>query len=252
MATLSSEVSPKTAGTSPLMRTPDNSRKSTAPAAAPDHSLTKVHTNLSWGSPAGLPLRDPSDECLLIFRRAVGINSDLAMSFINGDALENGRRQASGIYRHVLRQRRRRGVTHHTLSVCLYACHVSQIVLAAVLTALGPKAENYQTTITALGASNTVIAGVLTFLKSSGVVERLARDEVEFQKLQDWIEETESLLSVGVIGSRGGDDISNRIAAGRYVEVAFRKYNACFGRSYENMSTSNIEGTRNPVRVPGV
>lgn len=244
MATLSSEASTHLAGTSHLVLAPDNT--TTTPL---DQPLSKVNTNLSWGSPAGLPVRDPGDECLLIFRRAVGINSDLAMSFINGDTLENGRRQASGIYKLVMKQKWKKSVTHHTLSIILYICHFAQIIVAAVLTALGPNAKNYETTITILGAFNTIMAGVLTFLKSSEIVERLKRDAIEFQKLQDWIEETESLLSVGIIGSRGGDETSNRIAAGKYVEVTFRKYNACFGRSYEYMSTSDIEGTRNPPKL---
>lgn len=227
--------------TNPFVKPTDDAR--TMPSDHPP--LSKIHTNLSWDSPAGLPLRDPSDECLLIFRRAVGINSDLTTSYKNGDSLESGRKEASGIYGHVQQQRWKKGVAHHFLGIALYICHFLQIIVSATLTALGPNAKRYEITITVLGAVNTIIAGILALLKGSGVLEQLAKDEVEFQKLQDWIEETESLLSVGIIGSRGGDETSNRIAAGKYVEVAFRKYNACFGRSYEFMSTSDIEGIRN-------
>ncbi|KUI65736.1 hypothetical protein VM1G_01927 [Cytospora mali] len=216
-----------------------------------DHPLAKVDTDFSWGAPAGLPLRDAGDECLLIFRRAIGINNDLASSFKDGDSLEKGRKHAAGIYRHVLSQKRKRKIMHHTLGILLYLCHFVQITVAAILTSLGPNAKRYEIAITVLGAVNTVVAGVLALLKGSGVIERLAKDEVEFQKLQDWIEETESLLSVGVIGSTGGDQVSNRKAAGCYVEAAFRKYNACFGRSYEIMSTSNIEGLRTVDRTTG-
>lgn len=247
MSSPSSEAPSKLVETCPLVRPTDNKKKT----VSSDLPLSEVNTDLSWGTPAGLPLRDPSDECLLIFRRAVGINSDLATSFSNADSLENGRKHASGIYKNVLKQKWNKAVTHHTLGIFLYIFHFMQIIVSAILTALGPNAKMYEITITVLGAANTIIAGILALLKGSGVIERLAKDEVEFQKLQDWIEETESLLSVGVIGSRGGDPTSNRIAAGKYVEVAFRKYNACFGRSYEIMSTSDIEGVRNLTKSPG-
>lgn len=199
--------------------------------------IAKAATDYSWTTPVGLAPRDASDENLLIFRRAVGINSDRASTFTDTETLEKGRRQAIGVYRSVIQHQRSKRITHHTLGFILYASHFLQIVLAATLTALGPNAKNYEIEITILGAVNTITAGVLAVLKGSGMIERLAKDEVEFKKLQDWIEETESLLSVGIIGR-------NRKEVGILVEVAFKKYNACFGRSYEIMSTSDITGSQ--------
>lgn len=192
-----------------------------------------VSTDLSWSYPAGLPLRDVQDENLLIFRRAVGINSDRAATFTDPESLEKGRRRAVGIYRSVVAQRKAKAQTHHVLGAILYVLHFLQILLAAVLTALGPNAKRYEIPITVLGAVNTVTAGVLAVFKGSGMIERLSRDEVEFRKVQDWIEETESLLSVGIVGR-------NRKEVGVLVEVAFKKYNACFGQAYEIMSSSDI------------
>lgn len=194
-----------------------------------------VSTDLSWAYPEGLALRDVSDENLLIFRRAVGINSDRAATFTDPESLEKGRRRAVGIYRSVIAQRRSKARTHHALGGVLYLFHFLQIVLAAVLTALGPNAKLYEVPITVLGAVNTVTAGVLAVFKGSGMIERLSKDEVEFKKVQDWIEETESLLAVGIIGR-------NRKEVGVLVEVAFKKYNACFGQAYEIMSSSDIGG----------
>ncbi|KAJ1305067.1 hypothetical protein OPQ81_000107 [Rhizoctonia solani] len=48
----------------------------------------------------------------------------------------------------------------------------------------------------------------------------------DFRQLRAWIEETESLLALGVIGR-------DRKEVGLLVETAFRRYNACFGRSFE-------------------
>lgn len=203
----------------------------------PIQQLPKVDTDLSWGTPAGLRMRDNNDDgqVLLIFRRAVGINSDRASTFTDSETLEKGRRHAVGVYRHVIEQQRRKKLLHHTLGVILYVSHFIQIIVAAVLTALGPNAKNYEVPITVLGGVNTVVAGVLAILKGSGVIERLSKDEVEFAKLKDWIEETEAMISVGILG-RSRKDV------GVLVEQAFRKYNACFGQAYEVMSSSNIQG----------
>lgn len=202
--------------------------------------LAQASTEYSWTSPAGIALRDVDEESLLIFRRAVGINSDRAATFTDPESLEKGRRHAVGIYRSVLQQKKQKKTTHHVLGVILYICHFLQIILAATLTALGPNAKNYEIVITVLGAINTITAGVLAVFKGSGMIERLAKDEVEFKKLQDWIEETESLLSVGIIGR-------NRKEVGILVEVAFKKYNACFGHAYEIMSSSDIGGGRDSM-----
>ncbi|KAF3769009.1 hypothetical protein M406DRAFT_241252, partial [Cryphonectria parasitica EP155] len=176
-------------------------------------------TDYSWTPPAGLPMRNVDHEYLLIFRRAVGINSDRGLACESTDNLESGRLRAVGIYRSIIRNQRRRRFAHHVFGVMLYACHFLQIILAAILTAMGPNAKEHEIAITILGATNTVTAGVLAVLKGSGAIERLAKDEVEFKKLQDWIEETESLVSVGIIGR-------DRKEVGVLVEVAFKKYNA--------------------------
>lgn len=207
----------------------------------PIQRLPKVDTDLSWATPAGLRMRDNNDDSqvLLIFRRAVGINSDKASTFTDSETLEKGRRRAVGVYKHVIEQQRRKRLVHHTLGIVLYISHFMQIIVAAVLTALGPNAKNYEVPITVLGAVNTVVAGVLALLKGSGVIERVSKDEVEFKKLQDWIEETEAMISVGILG-RSRKDV------GILVEQAFRKYNACFGQAYEIMSSSNLQGTSDP------
>lgn len=161
-------------------------RKTNKPSEAPATAgIVKAATDYSWTTPLGLPARDNDDENPLIFRRAVGINSDRASTFTDSEMLEQGRRHAVGIYRSVIQNQRSKRITHHTLGFILYASHFLQIVLAATLTALGPNAKNYEIEITVLGAINTITAGVLAALKGSGMIERLAKDEVDFKKLQD-------------------------------------------------------------------
>lgn len=218
--------------TSPLLSSPEQSEEpdaanpslcdavmdDTPGSARQVPSLPKADTDISWPTPAGLPPRGPNDENLVIFRRALGINSHLSTSTEGGD-LEQGRKAAVGIYRAVLHEEAKKKKQHRIVSVLIYLCYFTQIVLGAVLTALGPAAARHALTITILGAVNTVIAGVLALMKGKGLPERLRKDELEFRKLQDWIEETESLLAVGIIGR-------DRKEVGVLVEVAFKKYNA--------------------------
>lgn len=182
----------------------------------------------AWSDPLGGPARDEDDEHLLMFRRAVGINSDNASrtpAGPNGSSANNSNGYI-GIYSSVIRQERRKSIMHHTLSGMVWGCHGVQIVLGATLTCLGLSTNEYPVTITVLGAVNTVTASFLALVKGKGITEKLGKTEADFRQLKVWIEETEALLALGVIG---GD----RKEVGLLIETAFRKYNACFGRSFD-------------------
>lgn len=188
-------------------------------------------------SGGGATLPGENDDNLVIFRRAIGINSDVLASSPSTPApdVETGRRTAVGMYRSVLEQQRRRKRIHHAVSALVWSCHGVQIVVGAALTSLGlasnsssnssnSSSNNHKVAITVLGAVQTIVAGVLTTLRSKGLPEKLSKPEAEFRELQVWIEETEALVAVGVAG-RSRDEV------GALVETAFGKYNACFGRS---------------------
>ena len=213
----------------------DGATRASTPYLDPVPGIPKVDTNISWPTPAGLPPRGPNDENLVIFRRALGINSHLSTS-TEGGTLEQGRKAALGIYRAVLHEQKTKKWQHRVVSVLLYLCHFTQIIIGAVLTALGPAAARHSRSITILGAVNTVLAGVLALMKGQGLPERLRKDEVEFRKLQDWIEETESLLAVGIIGR-------DRKEVGLLVEVAMKKYNAAKASEENNRPDSYVRQT---------
>ncbi|KAK8068746.1 hypothetical protein PG994_005362 [Apiospora phragmitis] len=194
--------------------------------------LTRQHvradTHMTWGSPAGLGIRASNDENLLIFRKAVGINYlpavrgpafDRPATVVSPRTLEEGRRAAIGIYRSVITEASHKHALYTVMTILLYLCYFAQVVIGAALTALGSVAARYSAAITVLGALNTALAGVLALIRSSGQPQKLGRDQVGFRKLQDWIEETDALLAVGVLGR-------SRREVGLLVEVAFRKYNA--------------------------
>ncbi|KAI1126266.1 hypothetical protein F5Y10DRAFT_245248 [Nemania abortiva] len=178
----------------------------------------KAGTNMSWGTPAGLGIRRDNDENLLIFRKALGINVHRDVTDTNG-TLEDGRKTAIGIYRTVIETQTRMIIQHALLQAFLYFVYFAQIIIGAALTALGATSSRYEYVITILGAFNTVLAGVLALIKGSGQPQKLGKDRIGYRRLQDWIEETEALLAVGVIGR-------NRREVGLLVESAFKRYNA--------------------------
>lgn len=155
----------------------------------------------------------------MIFRRAVGINSDLAPKSKRPGAAEQGLKEPTGMYRSVITEKDKRKRQYFLMSWVLNFVHFAQVVIGATLTALGPNASRYTVAITILGATNTVIAGVLALLKGSGLPERLHKDAAEFRRLQEWIEETEALLATGINGR-------DRREIGVLVQSAFRKYNS--------------------------
>lgn len=183
-------------------------------------------TPLLSSSPGGAMLPGENDAHLLIFRRAIGINSDAADSPLPD--VETGRRTAVGMYRAVIHHQQRKKRIHHAVSALVWSCHGIQIVVGAALTSLGltrpTSSSKTKIAITVLGAVQTIVASVLTTLRSKGLPEKLSKPEADFRELQVWIEETEALIAVGVAGR-------SRQEVGELVETAFGKYNACFGKA---------------------
>ncbi|KAI0860645.1 hypothetical protein F4860DRAFT_199732 [Xylaria cubensis] len=222
LLTTSSDGAPQTATNN--SQSPDAATGKAAPKPQTGTPITpvapprKADTTMSWGAPAGLPIRANNDENLLIFRKALGINTHRETPDITG-TLEEGRKTAIGIYRTVIETQTRLIIKHALLQAFLYVVYFAQIIIGAALTALGATAAHYETIITILGAFNTVLAGVLALIKGSGQPQKLGKDRIGYRRLQDWIEETEALLVVGVIGR-------NRREVGLLVESAFKRYNA--------------------------
>jgi hypothetical protein len=194
---------------------------------------------MSWGSPAGLAIRSSNDENLLIFRKALGINTQREAADAGG-TLEEGRHAAVGIYRNVIETQARLALQHALLSAFLYAVYFLQIIIGAALTAIGAAAARFATVITVLGALNTVLAGVLALIKGSGQPQKLGKDRIGYRRLQDWIEETEALLAVGVIGR-------NRREVGLLVESAFKRYNAAKASEENNDPEFYVYNPQEPI-----
>ena len=77
-----------------------------------------------------------------------------------------------------------------------YAALISQILIGALLAALGSLSTLHPAVITILGVLNTSIAGILALMKGQGLPDRLRKDAYEMKKVQDFIEETDIRLAI--------------------------------------------------------
>ncbi|KAK0516358.1 hypothetical protein JMJ35_000961 [Cladonia borealis] len=95
-----------------------------------------------------------------------------------------------GIYSRVVSEEKKTQVQYYIMASIIEASFLSQIVVAATLTALGAADASY-IAITVLGSVNTVIAGIQTYLKGQGLPNRLRQYEFGLRKLREYIEDRE-------------------------------------------------------------
>jgi len=89
----------------PVTAAPAGPASATTPLASQHEAVKKADDEIAWSEPAGLGVRGQNDENLVIFRRAVGINSSLT-SACNVRSLEEGRKHASGMYAACIKEQR--------------------------------------------------------------------------------------------------------------------------------------------------
>lgn len=92
-----------------------------------------------------------------------------------------------GLYRDTIMQKTKNFYQYHVLASIRWFLMISQIILGAILTALGSLSNSNGTPITLLAALNTVDAGLLALMHNSGTPERYRSNRVEFSKVGDSI-----------------------------------------------------------------
>ena len=142
--------------------------------------------------PKGVALTDrnlliPPNDKLLSFRALTGIDSAPLL-------LESGHDERSapniGIYRRIVDAETTTGQRAKFFSILINTCLAIQIIVAAAVTAVGA-ASGPHSAVTAFGAINTIMAGILTYLKGSGLPDRVKRYKNEWRKLREHIEQRE-------------------------------------------------------------
>lgn len=129
----------------------------------------------------------PTHDKLLVFRSLAGIDTVPALR----SAGHSVRAAPNiGIYARVVRCERVAAKGYRMFNLLINTCLGTQIIVAAVLTALGA-ADGPHSAVTGLGAVNTIIAGFLTYLKGSGLPNRLKYHEIEWKAVREYIEQRE-------------------------------------------------------------
>ncbi|KAJ5690900.1 hypothetical protein N7462_005292 [Penicillium macrosclerotiorum] len=97
----------------------------------------------------------------------------------------------------LIQKERYLSVQYQLISIVFNLITITQIIIGATITALGPSGDKHMLAITILGAFNTSIAGLLALLKGRGLPERLRRNMIEISKVSEVIQEREALLRYG-------------------------------------------------------
>ena len=133
------------------------------------------------------PLQEPRRNIqLTIFREIVGINPTPALDFGSTQRPAENK----GLYRRTCQAESKVRLQYYACAATFNTCFLLQIVVAAALTAIGA-ANGPHLAVTVLGAVNTVVAGVLTYLKGQGLPNRLRQYQSELRKVREYIEERE-------------------------------------------------------------
>lgn len=128
----------------------------------------------------------PYNDKLLVFRSLTGIDTVPALH--KGHATRTA--PNIGIYSRVVHSERSAARRYRAFNWLVNACLGIQIVVAAILTSLGA-ADGPRAAVTGFGAVNTIIAGIMTYLKGSGLPDRFRYHENEWKGVREYIEQRE-------------------------------------------------------------
>lgn len=144
-------------------------------------NLDSKETTPEAATTSNLDALSPLDQ----YRMATGIASH------EEHAIGSSRSAANvGIYMRTVEHETKAKQQHQAVSSVIFTCLALEIVFAATLTAMGAAKVNF-IAITVIGAVNTVIAGLLTFLEGSGREHKLRFQANEWEKLREHIEQRE-------------------------------------------------------------
>ncbi|KAJ5566556.1 hypothetical protein N7535_008194 [Penicillium sp. DV-2018c] len=129
----------------------------------------------------------PVNDKLLAFRALTGIDSVPALT----QAGHLARTAPNvGIYTRVIHSETKAQRAYKLFNFLINTCLGVQIVVAAAVTALGA-ASGPHSAVTAFGAINTIMAGVLTYLRGSGLPDKLKTYQNQWKNIREYIEQRE-------------------------------------------------------------
>ena len=129
----------------------------------------------------------PINDKLLVFRALTGIDSVPALTQA-GHLVRSA--PNVGIYTRVIDNETTAQRAYKIFNFLINTCLGIQVVVAAAVTALGA-ASGPHSAVTAFGAINTIMAGVLTYLRGSGLPDRLKHYQNQWKNIREYIEQRE-------------------------------------------------------------
>lgn len=166
----------------PIHQNVPESNKTQPPIPRAQPPQTVVQTNSNHLIP-------PNDK-LLVFRALTGIDDVPALT-----TPHHSDRTAPniGIYARVVRAEQSAAKRFRFFNILMNVCLGIQVVAAAAITALGA-ASGPHGAVTAFGALNTIMAGILTYLRGSGLPDRLKHYQNEWRNIREYVEQREREL----------------------------------------------------------
>ncbi|CRG89252.1 hypothetical protein PISL3812_06288 [Talaromyces islandicus] len=158
------------------------------PAPDPEYNPDRERERLNRVYNVQLHSLVPADNKLLIFRSLTGIDH---VPVLSKDGFFQPRNVPNlGIYTRVVKAEQTAALRYRCFSILINTCLGVQIVVAAALTAIGA-AQGPHGVITAFGAINTIMAGILTYLRGSGLPNREKTIEKSWGQVREYIEQRE-------------------------------------------------------------
>lgn len=147
----------------------------------------------TFSHPANPAPRNPrAQEVLNEFRHYMGIQND-------PDLVQPDRPVPNlGIYQRIVKAEKLYKDQYKLYSTLINSALGLQIIFGAALTALGA-GNGPRSAVTAFGALNTILASILTFLKGSGLPNRMKYYHNELQKVREYIEQREREFARGAM-----------------------------------------------------
>ncbi|EED22289.1 conserved hypothetical protein [Talaromyces stipitatus ATCC 10500] len=130
----------------------------------------------------------PPDNKLLVFRSLTGIDSVPVLSSHGFFSPRNA--PNVGIYTRVVNAEQAAAFRYRVFNILINTSLGIQIVVAAALTAIGA-ANGPHGAVTAFGAINTIMAGILTYLRGSGLPHKERNIEKAWGQIREYIEQRE-------------------------------------------------------------
>jgi SMODS and SLOG-associating 2TM effector domain len=130
----------------------------------------------------------PANNKLLVFRSLTGIDQ---VPVLSKDGFFSPRNAPNvGIYTRVVQAEKAAASRYHIFNILINTCLAVQIVFSAALTAIGA-ASGPHSAVTAFGAINTIVAGILTYLRGTGLPNREKNVEKAWGQIREYIEQRE-------------------------------------------------------------